>query len=86
METKLGTGQGFDDTLFFRYPHLNLVSTVGLSKFRKRMFGHILRGHENSPAYFSMLFAVNADKIYNSSKSNKPFVFPREAQFHVLSF
>ena len=27
------------------------------------MLGHILRGDENSPAYVSMLFAINADSF-----------------------
>ena len=32
--------------------------SVRVSKFRWRMLGHILRGHEDSPAYLSMLFAI----------------------------
>ena len=29
--------------------------------FRWRMLGHVLRGAEDSPAYLSMLFAINSD-------------------------
>ncbi len=32
-----------------------------VSKFHWRMLGHILRGQEDSPAYTSMLFAINSD-------------------------
>ena len=35
------------------------------------MLGHILRGHENSPSYLSMLFAINADS-YMAGRLGRP--------------
>ena len=32
------------------------------------MLGHILRGHEDSPAYLSMLFAINADSFMDGRR------------------
>ena len=32
------------------------------------MLAHILRGQENSPAYLSMLFAINADSYMNGQR------------------
>ena len=39
--------------------------------YRWRMLGHILRGHEDSPAYVSMLFAINADS-YMAGRLGRP--------------
>lgn len=36
-----------------------------VSAFRWRMLGHTLRGVEDSPAYLSMLFAINAETDVN---------------------
>ena len=35
------------------------------------MLGHILRGHENSPAYVSIIFAINADS-YMTGRLGRP--------------
>ena len=32
------------------------------------MLGHILRGHEDSPAYLSMLFTINADSFMDGRR------------------
>ena len=32
------------------------------------MLGHILRGHEDTPAYASMLFAINADNFMDGRR------------------
>ena len=45
--------------------------SVRVSKFRWRMLGHILRGQEDSPAYTSMLFAINSD-IFMEGRRGRP--------------
>ena len=35
------------------------------------MLGHILRGHEDSPAYVSIIFAINADS-YMTGRLGRP--------------
>ena len=35
--------------------------SVRVSRYRWRMLGHILRGHEDSHAYVSIIFAIKAD-------------------------
>ena len=39
--------------------------------FRWRMLGHILRGREDSPAYLSMIFAINSDS-YMTGRLGRP--------------
>ena len=47
--------------------------SVRVSWYRWRMLGHILRGHEDSPAYVSMLFAINADS-YMDGRRGRPCI------------
>ena len=45
--------------------------SVRVAWYRWRMLGHILRGQDDSPAYVSMLFAINADS-YMAGRLGRP--------------
>ena len=64
------TGFINNDTLYARCNVIPL--SVRVSKFRWRMLGHILRGQEDSPAYLSMLFAINADNFMVGRRGRPP--------------
>ena len=84
--------RGFISNKVLLYDRCDVTPLSVVSRFRWRMLRHImLRGQEKSPAYLSMLFAINVDKrggvaTQRDRKNSNKFELCSSLQFFLVHF